>query len=62
MLGEIYAKAQSANVESSMTIEDGGCQGGKNCRLGPCVAVLHEDFVGNVALEGMDSNEFRERV
>lgn len=62
VLGEIYSKAQSAKVESCMVIEDGGCQGGKNCKLGPCVAVLHDDFVGNVALEGMGSNEFRERV
>lgn len=29
---------------------------------GPCVAIQHEDFVGNVALEGMTSNEFKERV
>ena len=61
-LGEIYAHAQAANLEKAVIIEDGGCQGGKNCGLGPCVAVLHEDFVGNVALEGMGSAEFRERV
>ncbi len=61
-LGEIYAKAQEANVEKSMIIEDGSCQGGKNCKLGPCVAILHEEFDGNVALEGMGSAEFRERV
>ncbi|KAL7537289.1 hypothetical protein ACHAWF_005717 [Thalassiosira exigua] len=61
-LGEIYARAQEANLEKCMIIEDGGCQGGKNCKMGPCVAILHEDFVGRVALEGMNSNEFRERV
>lgn len=61
-LGEIYAKAQEGNIETSMIIEDGGCQGGKNCKLGPCVAILHEDFDGNVALDGMGSAEFRERV
>mmetsp|Transcript_35973 Transcript_35973/g.86837 ORF Transcript_35973/g.86837 Transcript_35973/m.86837 type:complete len:191 (-) Transcript_35973:204-776(-) len=61
-LGEVYAQAQSANLEESMIIEDGGCQGGRNCKMGPCVAILHEDFEGNVALEGMNSNEFRERV
>ena len=29
---------------------------------GPCVAVLHDDFDGNVALDGMTSKEFQERV
>lgn len=62
VLGEIYAQAQSANVEKIMIIEDGGCQGGRNCKMGPCVAVMHEDFEGNVALEGMRSTEFRESV
>ncbi|KAL7544088.1 hypothetical protein ACHAXR_013538 [Thalassiosira sp. AJA248-18] len=62
VLGEVYAQAQAANMEKCMIIEDGGCQGGKNCKMGPCVAILHEDFDGNVALEGMNSNEFRERV
>ena len=87
VLGEIYAQAQSANLEKCMIIEDGGCQGGKNCKMGelhgtmddflslffgthlkssfqsgPCVAILHDDFEGNVALDGMKSNEFLERV
>lgn len=62
VLGEIYALAQAANVEKCMMIEDGGCQGGKNCKMGPCVAILHEDFDGNVALDGMNSKEFQERV
>mmetsp|Transcript_37768 Transcript_37768/g.80688 ORF Transcript_37768/g.80688 Transcript_37768/m.80688 type:complete len:184 (-) Transcript_37768:380-931(-) len=62
VLGEIFALAQSANLEKCMIIEDGGCLGGKNCKMGPCVAISHEDFVGNVALEGMNSNEFQERV
>mmetsp|Transcript_22893 Transcript_22893/g.39169 ORF Transcript_22893/g.39169 Transcript_22893/m.39169 type:complete len:184 (-) Transcript_22893:370-921(-) len=61
-LGEVYAMAQSANMEKCVIIEDGACQGGKNCKMGPCVAIQHEDFVGNVALEGMNSNEFNERV
>lgn len=34
VLGEIYALAQVANVEKCMIIEDGGCQGGKNCKMG----------------------------
>ena len=62
ILGEIYEKARLANIEKDMIVEDGGCRGGKNCRLGPCVAVMHEDFVGSVALEGMVQSEFNERV
>lgn len=62
VLGEIYAHAQSANLEECMIIEDGSCQGGQNCKMGPCVAISHEDFDGNVALEGMNSNEFQQRV
>ena len=34
VLGEIYAQAQSANLEKCMIIEDSGCQGGKNCKMG----------------------------
>jgi hypothetical protein len=34
VLGEIYALAQAANVEKCMIIEDGGCQGGRNCKMG----------------------------
>lgn len=61
-LGEIYAQAESANLEKCIIIEDGGCQGGKNCKMGPCVGIMHEDFDGNVALDGMNSNEFQQRV
>lgn len=62
ILGELYSQAQAVNLEKIMIIEDGGCQGGKNCKAGPCVAILHDEFDGNVALEGMNSNEFTERV
>ena len=62
VLGEIYAKAEARKIEECMIIEDGKCLGGKNCKLGPCVAILHDDFDGPVALEGMTSNEFKERA
>lgn len=62
VLGELYARAEARSVEECMIIEDGKCLGGKNCKSGPCVAILHDDFDGPVALEGMASNEFRERV
>lgn len=62
VLGDLYERARVENVETDLIIEDGGCRGGKNCGLGPCVAVLHEDFDGSVALEGMAQSEFNERV
>jgi hypothetical protein len=34
VLGEIYALAQAAKVERCMIVEDGGCQGGRNCKMG----------------------------
>jgi len=43
VLGEIYALAQAAKVEKCMTIEDGGCQGGRNCKMGVCrVSCVHK--------------------
>ena len=62
VLGDLYEKARIDNVEEDLIIEDGGCRGGKNCKLGPCVAIFHEDFDGSVALEGMGQAEFNERV
>ena len=62
ILGELYEKARIANIEKDIIVEDGGCRGGLNCKMGPCVAVFHEDFVGSVALEGMAQSEFNERI
>ena len=61
-LAELYEMARIESIETDLIVEDGGCRGGVNCKLGPCVAVLHEDFVGSVALDGMDQKEFNERV
>ncbi len=43
VLGEIYAQAQSANLEKCMIIEDGGCQGGKNCMMGELHGAMMDD-------------------
>ena len=59
-LGEVYAQAQHAKLEKSMVIEDSGCQG--NCNMGPCISILHEDYDGNIGLEGMTKNEQLQRV
>ena len=59
-LGEVYAQAQHAKLERCLVIEDSGCQG--NCRAGPCVSILHEDYDGNIGLEGMNTNEQFQRV
>lgn len=32
------------------------------CKFGPCIGVEHEDYQGKVALEGMTSEEFQNRV
>lgn len=62
ILGEMYGRAADAGVHESMVVEEGTCQGGRNCKRGPCVAVQHRDFDGNVALEGMTGPEFDARV
>lgn len=41
-------------------VEETSCLG--SCKKAPCVAVEHEDYEGTVALEGMDSFEFADRV
>ena len=62
ILGEVYERAKQSKVDGCMVIEDGTCNGGKNCKLGPCVSVYHDDFDGSVALEGMKNAEFEQRV
>lgn len=50
--GAMYTRA----TDSRVTVEEGPCVG--SCRMGPCVAIEHDDFFGTVALEGMTSEEF----
>ena len=62
ILGEVYERAKQSKVDGCMVVEDGTCNGGKNCKLGPCVSVYHDDFDGPVALDGMNNAEFEQRV
>ena len=41
-------------------MEEGACLGA--CKNSPCVAVEHEDFIGQVSIEGMTASEFSDRV
>jgi hypothetical protein len=50
--GAMYSRASSSRVE----VEEGPCIG--SCKKAPCVSIEHEDFFGNVALEGMTADEF----
>jgi (2Fe-2S) ferredoxin len=41
-------------------VEETSCLGA--CQQGPCVAVSHDEYEGNVALQGMTTTEFAQRV
>ena len=53
-----WIKAKESMPEIS--VEETACLGA--CKKAPCVGVEHEDFEGTVALDGMDSFEFSDRV
>jgi len=55
----LYERKENAKV-SQVQIEESSCLG--CCKVGPCVGIEHEDYYGTVALEGMKSNEFKDRV
>jgi hypothetical protein len=57
--GAFYSRIQNGNVPD-VQLEESPCLG--SCKMSPCVAIQHEDFEGNVALEGMTGNEFTERL
>ena len=56
--GAMYSRSAAAN--NVVQVEEGPCLG--SCKMGPCVAIEHDDFVGSVSLEGMTDNEFANRV
>lgn len=55
--GAFFSRIQEN--ESQVKVEESPCLG--SCKFAPCVAIEHEDFVGQVALEGMSSTEFDNR-
>jgi hypothetical protein len=57
--GAFYSRIQNGKVPD-VQLEESPCLG--SCKMSPCVAIQHEDFEGNVALEGMTGNEFTERL
>jgi hypothetical protein len=58
--GAFYARRADANAMTAVQLEEGPCLGA--CKKGPCVAIQHDDFEGNVGLEGMTDDELSERV
>lgn len=55
-----YTRSRGDGDDPLIIVEEGPCLGA--CKMAPCVAVEHDDFVGNVALEGMTDREFMDRV
>jgi hypothetical protein len=57
--GAFYSRIKNGN-SPHVQLEESPCLG--SCKMSPCVAIQHEDFIGNVALEGMTGNESTERM
>lgn len=55
----MYTRIQNGDFPN-VQVEETTCLG--SCKLAPCVAVEHDDFMGTVALEGMTENEFSKRI
>jgi hypothetical protein len=56
----VRANADDTNELVVPVMETRSCLGA--CQYGPCVAIGHEEYEGMVALTGMDSAEFTQRV
>jgi len=56
LLWDRKMEAKAGNVQ----VEESSCLG--SCKMAPCVAVEHEDFVGSVSLDGMTPAEFNART
>jgi len=48
-----------ARSDHGVVVEESGCIG--SCKKAPVVAVMHEDFMGYVGLEGMRGAEFQDQ-
>ena len=53
-------KEEAGDPYSLVDVEESPCLG--RCKLAPCVAVEHEDYVGTVGLVGMTDSELNDRV
>eukprot|EP00978_Attheya_sp_CCMP212_P046832 scaffold414077_cov37-Attheya_sp.AAC.2 len=58
-VGALDMRRESANA-AGLIVEESTCLGA--CKFAPCVSVQHEDYVGNVGLEGMTEAELNETV
>jgi (2Fe-2S) ferredoxin len=53
-----YARIQDTGTK--ILVEESPCLGA--CQQAPCVAIEHDDYIGPVALEGMNQAEYTNRV
>ena len=57
----LYSRKEEAGGPYAMVdVEESPCLG--RCKLAPCVAVEHEDYVGTVGLVGMTDAELNDRI
>lgn len=57
--GAFYGRIKDGRAPG-VQIEESPCLG--SCKKAPCVAIQHDEFIGNVGLEGMTATELAERV
>jgi len=55
----LYERKEGA-CASDVEVTEASCLG--RCGKAPCVGIEHEDYVGTVALEGMNPNEFQDSL
>jgi (2Fe-2S) ferredoxin len=55
-----WERIDNAGLLNTLLIEESSCLGG--CQYSPCVAVEHDDYDGTVALTGMETSEFVNRI
>uniref|UniRef100_A0A7S2UKQ3 Uncharacterized protein n=1 Tax=Attheya septentrionalis TaxID=420275 RepID=A0A7S2UKQ3_9STRA len=58
-VGALDMRRENANA-AGLIVEESTCLGA--CKFAPCVSVQHEDYDGNVGLEGMTEAELSETV
>lgn len=57
--GAFFSRIKDSDYANEVTVEESPCLGA--CKNAPCVAIEHEDYIGPVALEGMNQDEFSDR-
>eukprot|EP00549_Striatella_unipunctata_P003445 CAMPEP_0118685548 /NCGR_PEP_ID=MMETSP0800-20121206/7311_1 /TAXON_ID=210618 ORGANISM="Striatella unipunctata, Strain CCMP2910" /NCGR_SAMPLE_ID=MMETSP0800 /ASSEMBLY_ACC=CAM_ASM_000638 /LENGTH=96 /DNA_ID=CAMNT_0006582479 /DNA_START=42 /DNA_END=332 /DNA_ORIENTATION=- len=58
-MASLYERKESAGAPN-VVVEESPCLGG--CKQAPCVAIEHEEYEGNIGLEGMHDDELTARL